>query len=142
MCSYDSRSRLASMPENLPGGDLEYAVLVALFEMGSASARQVHARVGEPERLAYTTIATVLDRLHGKRLVERELEGKAFIYRPQVKRGALDRARARQALKKLLGSEPRPAMAALVDAVESADPVLLDELAKLVAARRRSRRGP
>jgi BlaI family transcriptional regulator, penicillinase repressor len=130
------------VPENLPGGDLEYAVLAALFEMGRASARQIHARVGAPSGLAYTTIATVLDRLHAKRLADRELKGKAFIYRPGVRRRALELARARQAVERLLGPEPRPAMAALVDAVESTDPDLLDELAKLVAARRRGRHGP
>jgi predicted transcriptional regulator len=109
--------------------------------LGTATARDVHQRVGAPESLAYTTIATVLDRLHAKRLVERQLEGKAFVYRARVQQGAVDRARAREALEKLLGLAPRPAMAALVDAVESTNPDLLDELARLVAARRRSRRG-
>jgi predicted transcriptional regulator len=70
-----------------------------------------------------------------------QLEGKAFVYRARVQQSAFDHARAREAIEKLLGPAPRPAMAALVDAVESTDPDLLDELARLVAARRRSRRG-
>jgi predicted transcriptional regulator len=125
----------------LPGGDLEYAVLVELWRAGSATAREVHERVGAPNRLAYTTTAKVLDRLHAKGLVSRERVGKAFVYRPAFWREAVERARARSWLGKLLGREPRPAMAALVEAVEDADPDLLDELARLVAARRRSRRG-
>ena len=125
----------------LPGGNLEYAVLVALWELDSASAREIHARVGEPEGLVYTTIAKVLDRLHAKGLVSRERSGKAFVYRAKVPRELVDRARARAALGRLLGPEPRPAMATLVDAVESMNPKLLDELARVVEARRRSRRG-
>lgn len=125
----------------LPGGELEYAVIGALWDLGVASAREIHARVGEPAGLVYTTVATVLDRLHAKGLVTRERVGKAFRYRPKVKRETLERARAKAVLDRLLGSEPRPAMATLVDAFESKDPGLLDELARLVEARRRSRRG-
>jgi predicted transcriptional regulator len=125
----------------LPGGELEYAVLAALWKLGRASAREIHEQVGEPNGLVYTTTAKVLDRLHAKKLVEREPVGKAFLYRAKRKRDAVERERARSMLATLLGSEPRPAIAALVDAVSDIDPELLDELAKAVKARRRSRRG-
>jgi predicted transcriptional regulator len=129
------------VPKHLPGGELEYTVLRVLFELRTATAREVHQRVGAPEGLAYTTIATVLDRLHDKRLVRRRLDRRAFVYRPCGQQRAVDRARARQAVERLLGPAPRPAMAALVDAVESTDSDLLDELARLVSSRRKSRRG-
>jgi hypothetical protein len=54
----------------------------------------------------------------------------------------VDNARARQLLTKLLGPAPHSAAATLVDAVESLDPKLLDELAEVIAARRRSKHGP
>jgi predicted transcriptional regulator len=125
----------------IPGGQLEQAVLVALWELGRASTREIHARVGEPNGLVYTTTAKVLDRLHAKGLVARERAGKAFVYQPKVKREIVERAHARHTLRRLLGLEPRPAIAALVDAVESLDPELLDDLARAVNARRRARRG-
>jgi predicted transcriptional regulator len=125
----------------LPGGELEYAVLVALWDLGPASARGVHSHVGEPDGLAYTTIAKVLDRLCIKGLVSRERSGKAFVYRARVKREVLDRARAKDLLGRFLGDEPQPAIARLVEAVESLDPELLDELGRVVQSRRRSRRG-
>jgi BlaI family penicillinase repressor len=125
----------------LPGGDLEYAVMTALWDMGEGSARAVHERIGVPDGLVYTTTAKVLDRLHAKGLVSRRLMGKAFIYWPAVKQQTVDRARARRALERLLGAAPRPAIANLVEAVADLDPELLDELARIVNARRRSRRG-
>jgi BlaI family penicillinase repressor len=125
----------------LPGGELEYAVLSKLWELGSATAREIHAQVGEPAGLVYTTTAKVLDRLHAKRLMTRERKGIAFIYRPRVARTVVDAARARVFLTRLLGPAPRAAMATLVEAAESLDPVLLDELAQAIAARRRSRHG-
>lgn len=125
----------------LPGGDLEYAVLATLWDLGSGTARDIHARVGARDNLAYTTTAKVLDRLHAKGLVSRALAGKAFVYQPKAKREHIVRGLARKMLLRLLGPQPAPAIATLVDAVESVDPKLLDELARLVEARRRSRDG-
>jgi predicted transcriptional regulator len=124
-----------------PGGELEYAVLAAVWDLGTASVRDIHGRVGEPDGLVYTTIAKVVDRLHDKGLLSRTARGKAFVYTAKRSREAIDRTRARQAVSQVLGDAPRPALANLIDAVEAVDPELLDELAKLVAARRRSRRG-
>jgi predicted transcriptional regulator len=97
--------------------------------------------VGEPNGLAYTTIATVLERLRLKGLLSRRRLRRAFRYRPKISRARVERARARLSLRALLGSDPVPAMATLVEAVESLDPALLDELSRLVAARRRTRDG-
>ena len=125
----------------LPGGELEYAVLFSVCELGSASARDVYLQVGEAAGLAYTTIAKVLDRLHAKGLVRRKRTGMAFIYRPRIARRVIEFTRARVSLSKLLGPAARPAVATLVEAMESLDPELLDELARAVAARRRIRDG-
>ena len=125
----------------LPGGELEYAVLLALWDLGPSSARDVHAKVGEPSGLVYTTTAKVLDRHQAKGLVSRRRAGKAFVYKAVVKQQALERARAIDLLGRLFGDTPRPTMATLVYAVESLDPELLDELGRAVATRRRSRRG-
>lgn len=129
------------MQFRLPGGDLEYAVLAKVWELGSASAREIHEQVGEPAKLVYTTTAKVLDRLHAKRLITRERKGRAFMYRPHVARSLVEGARARVFLTRLVGPAPRSAAAALVDAAESVDPKLLDELAEAIAARRRLKHG-
>ena len=116
--------------------------MVALWDLGVATIRQVHERVGEPGGLAYTTTATVLDRLHDKGCCSRIRNGKSFSYRAELSRQDVDRARARETLHRLISSDPLPAIASLVDAVESLDPALLDELERATAARRRSRSEP
>ena len=97
--------------------------------------------IGKPRQLVYTTIAKVLDRLCVKGLVTRRRAGRAFVYRPGVDRTAVERSLAREAVTRLLGGEPRPAIAALVDAVAAHDPDLIDELARLVAIKRGARHG-
>ena len=129
------------MAFSLPADELEYAVLAKLWELGTASVRELHEQLGEPAGRVYTTTAKVIDRLRGKGLVQRQQRGKAFVYRPKVARSEVENARAKQAVSRLLGATPRAAVTALVDAVDAFDPRLLDELERAVNARRRSKRG-
>lgn len=133
---------MASEKLRLPGGELEYAVLFSVCDLNVASVRDVHRRVGTVRGLAYTTIAKVLDRLFAKALVSRERRGAAFVYCPKVDRKVIELARARLSLSKLISSDVRPAMATLVEAMESLDSTLIDELERAVAARRGKTNGP
>lgn len=135
------RASMNAQELRLPGGELEYAVLFSVCELGTASAREVYLQVGAADGLAYTTITKVLDRLHAKGLVARKRKGMAFVYRPCIARRVIEFARAQVSLRKLLGPTPHPAVATLVDAMESIDPGLLDELERVVAARRGPRDG-
>ncbi len=122
-------------------GPLEYAVMTVLWELGTATIRDVHERVGAPANLAYTTTATVLDRLHDKGFCTRLRVGKSLSYRAAISRQDVDRARARDTVSRLIGDDPVPAIASLVEAIESIDPELLRELARATAERRKARDG-
>jgi predicted transcriptional regulator len=126
---------------SLPGGDLEYAILTAVWDRGTISGREVHTRIGAPRGLVYTTVAKVLDRLRAKGLVTRRRVGRVFVYTASVPRERIEHARASDTLRRLLGPEPEPAIATLVDAIETIDPELVDELSRQISARRRSRHG-
>src|SRR5580692_7184483 len=94
----DASIRPMNRDRPLPGGRLEYAVLVAVWEGGAISGRELHDRVGVPLGLVYTTTARVLDRLHAKGLVAREKDGKIFRYRASASRSEIDRARVARTL--------------------------------------------
>jgi predicted transcriptional regulator len=123
-------------------GPLERRVLELLWgRAGEASVRDVCESIPD---LAYTTLMTTLDRLHRKGLLSRRRAGRAFHYRTRVSRLELERLEAR-AFETLLapGAEPaslRPVLSYFVEAVESRDQALLDELERLVRARRRAAR--
>jgi predicted transcriptional regulator len=125
----------------LPGDELEYLVLTKLWELGTASVRDVHRQLQTPKGLVYTTIAKVIDRLRAKGLIQRERHGKAFVYRARIAREKVEQARAQNAVSRLLAPTPRAAVAALIDAVDAVDPKLLDELERAVAAHRKMKRG-
>jgi predicted transcriptional regulator len=125
----------------LPSDDLEYDILAKLWELGVGTVRELHEQLGGRDGLVYTTTAKVVDRLREKGLIERQPRGRAFIYRPRVAREDVESARARKAVSRLFGAAPHAAVAALVDAVDAVDPKLLDELERIVIARRRSKDG-
>lgn len=74
-------------------GELEASVLTALWERGELPTPEVFSVVGQPRGLAYTTILTVLQRLHRKGLVSRRGEGKAHVYSPAMTREEFARRR-------------------------------------------------
>ncbi len=64
-------------------GDLEQHVMAVLWRAQTpVSVRDVHERLHYSRDVAYTTVMTVLDRLGKKGVVERRLEGRAWLYRP------------------------------------------------------------
>jgi predicted transcriptional regulator len=67
-------------------GELEASVLSALWDRGELATPDVFKHVGKPRGLAYTTILTVLQRLHRKGLLSRRSEGKAHVYAPAMSR--------------------------------------------------------
>lgn len=115
-------------------GDLERAVMDVLWDGPATGDGMTVREVAEAgplhERgLAYTTVMTVLDRLAGKGMVERERDGRAWRYRPAASReahiarlmlDALDLAGSRDAAlvrfaRSVSGTEAEVLRAALTD---------------------------
>jgi predicted transcriptional regulator len=69
-------------------GELERAVMDVLWDRGTPATVREVAEVLRDRDLAYTTVMTVLDRLAGKGMVERERAGRAWSYRPAASREA------------------------------------------------------
>lgn len=75
-------------------GDLEGAVMAALWSNGELTTPKVHEIVGRERGLAYTTILTTLQRLHKKGLLDRVDRGRGHAYAPHVGRDAFLQTRA------------------------------------------------
>jgi predicted transcriptional regulator len=87
--------------------------------------------------IAYTTLMTTLERLHRKGVLERRKDGRAFLYKPVGSRDEVATVLVTRALEPLLRSgSARPILSCLVDEVSRHDERLLDELERLVRAKR------
>ena len=67
-----------------PFGELEAAVMQCLWRRSdAATVRDVLSELNDGSRnLAYTTVMTVMDNLHRKGALRREMEGRAWRYTP------------------------------------------------------------
>lgn len=71
--------------------ELERAILDVLWSADAPlSAEEVRARLAPERVLAYTTVTTVLGRLHRKGELEREKVGRAYRYRPRHDRAEVE----------------------------------------------------
>jgi predicted transcriptional regulator len=103
-------------------GELEAAVLAVLQGAGAPlSPAEVRERIGGP--LAYTTVVTILSRLHAKGVLERHKAGRAYLYSPVADEPGLA---ARRMARVLDGEADREAvLARFVSALSDSDEELL-----------------
>ena len=76
--------RKSQSPDQLT--PLELEIMKVLWETGPASVQSVQERLPEARSLAYNTVQTMLNVLHRKGRVRRELQGRAFLYEPAISR--------------------------------------------------------
>jgi predicted transcriptional regulator len=75
------------MRDGQPLTPLELDIMKVLWETGPAPVQTVQERLAAADRpLAYNTVQTMLNVLHRKGKVRRELQGRAFVYEPAVTR--------------------------------------------------------
>lgn len=110
-------------------GELEAAVMDVLWDRGGwHTAGEVLEVLSTERELAYTTVLTILVRLHSKGRVERQRDGRAYVYRPIQAREEYFADRMGAALR---GSTDRPAvLSRFLDRLTPADRAQLRRMLK------------
>jgi predicted transcriptional regulator len=106
-------------------GELESDVLAALWAAdGPLTAREVRERLSGD--LAYTTVLTILSRLHGKGMLVRHREGRGYAYEPARDEASHTAQRMHSLLKG--GSDRQAVLARFVSELSEQDEHLLHQL--------------
>ena len=102
--------------ENVRLTKFELEIMHALWELGSASVREIQEQLPERKRPAYTTVQTIVRRLEDKGAVRKLKKiGNAFVFEPVVTRKSAH-FRLINELLDLFGGSARPLMAHLAEA--------------------------
>jgi predicted transcriptional regulator len=117
-------------------GELEAAIMECLWARTQpASVRDVLGELHTGKQLAYTTVLTVLDNLHRKGFVTREMSGRAWLYQPAYSR---DEHTAKM-LREVLGSSGDRQAALMHFVAELDSDAVADLTAAVKAAKERIR---
>lgn len=93
----------------------EMEVMDVLWELGSASVREIQEALPEKKDLAYTTVQTIVYRLEEKGAVKKAKKiGNAFIFAPAITRKAIHH-RLIDDLLNLFGGSVRPLVSHLLE---------------------------
>ena len=94
---------------------LEFQIMEALWSTGACSIREIQEAFPERNRPAYTTIQTTVYRLEDKQALRRAKRiSNADIFEAVISRGAAQKTLIDELLN-LLGGQPQPVMAHLVE---------------------------
>jgi predicted transcriptional regulator len=115
-----------------PLHELEAEVMEQVWRREEATVREVLEALnrGRKQR-AYTTIMTIMGRLHQKGLLIRERAGKTDVYSPAMDRDVYLHVRARAEVKALVDEFGDVALTQFAAQMDKLDPARLKELRKL-----------
>ncbi len=120
-------------------GDLQAAVMEAVWKLREATVEQVRRKIRRPKPPAYTTVLTVMQKLEKAGWLEHRREGRAYVYnatRTRTEQGSLSLQRF---VKRVFGGDPKRMLQHLLETEElsGAD---LTEIRKMIDQRRKEKR--
>lgn len=128
-------------PKQLSLGPLEAEILNIVWELGSATVKDIHDRIlTDPNReLAYTSVTTVLRRLTEKGWLACDKQGRAFYWRPLVTKQQAQVIQAHEHLHRFLAVGNPDVVAAFADSLDSASLEQIQAIAYRIQAARQAR---
>ena len=99
-------------------GNLEQEVMDVIWKYKKCSVRDVLNHLRKNKRYAYTTIATILKRLHEKGLVTKKIEDEGHIYSPKVTKELYIKNVAQSFLKRFINSFGDTAIASFAESID------------------------
>lgn len=125
-------------PRNYRLGDLQLEILKILWRRGPATVAEVHRRLAG-QRLAYTTVATMLRKMEDRALVRHHAAGRRFIYEAAVREEDVSRHAADHLVDRLFEGSLAETVSHLLQTREVSREEL-DRLEQLIRERREPKR--
>jgi predicted transcriptional regulator len=113
-------------------GSLEARVMRILWASPGLTVRDVAARLPRGRRRAYTTVMTVMNRLHDKCLLSRKLVDRAYVYSPKLNESEFLQDLTQKRVQSLIAEFGDVAVANFVGEVKQLGPEEFEKLRRLI----------
>ena len=108
--------------QQLPAlGAQELAIMKVVWRLKDVSVREVYETLRERRPVAYTTVMTMMNTLEGKGYLKKELDGRAFRYRPAVPERRVVTKMVKEFVERVFDGSSAPLLAHLVTSTALSD---------------------
>ena len=109
----------------------ELEIMKIVWELGSATVREVYETLLSQRKIAYTTVMTMMKIMEKKRYLKRRLDGRAFVYEPSQPKNQTIRELVREFVNRVFNGSAEPLLLHLVEEHRVSEKHLT-QLAKLI----------
>jgi len=99
-------------------GELEKQIMDIVWKCNECSGRDVLNSLGKKRTLAYTTVATILQRLYEKGLLIRKEKRIGYVYSPKLSKEGYGKSIAKSFLNKFIDSFGDTAIASFAEGID------------------------
>lgn len=120
-------------------GELQKAVMDAVWELGEGTVQQVRDRLGREPMPAYTTVLSVMQKLEKAGWLGHRAEGRTYVYQPMRSREEEGSTSLRTFMDRVFQGNPLVLFQHLIEDEDLSDKDLA-ALRKMIDSRRKERR--
>ena len=104
-------------------GQLQQDVMDEVWQRGRTTVAQVHARLSQRRKIAYTTVLTTMRNLERRGMLTHTQQGKAFVYAPTMGREQYAAGTVASFVQRVFGGRPESLLCHLLgtDALTAED---------------------
>jgi BlaI family transcriptional regulator, penicillinase repressor len=96
-------------------GPLEADIMSIIWERKQATVQDIYEELLKDRNIAYNTVMTVMMRLAQKEILNREKDGRAFIYFPITSKKEVGLGMLNYIIDKVFGGSKKPILSQLID---------------------------
>ncbi len=98
-----------------PPTPFELEILKIVWELKTATVRDIYETLREQRRLAYTTVMTMMKIMEGKGQLQKSQAGRAYVYKPTHKRERVIKEMVEEFVDRVFNGTPEALLAHLID---------------------------
>jgi len=113
-------------------GELEKQIMDIVWKCNECSGRDVLTKLKKNQKLAYTTVATILHRLYDKGLLNRKEDKLGYIYSPKLSKERYGKNIVKAFLNKFINSFGDTAIASFAEGIDGLPKKKRNQFLKLI----------
>jgi len=112
-------------------GRVQLMIMRVLWQRGRTTAREITDALNRRQRVAHSTVQTLLRKLEAKGAVAHEVDGRTFVFYPLVEERKVQRGATRELLERMFAGSPAGLVACLLEH-EQVSREELDQIRQLI----------